>query len=50
MKIFPRVLRKKAKAAKAAALVAVLLSDRSVRFWIYGLDDCIGRIAIPGPA
>ncbi|MGA9440965.1 MAG: hypothetical protein WBV76_22685, partial [Pseudolabrys sp.] len=37
-------LRQRAKAANAAALVAMLLPDLSVRFWIYGLDDCIGRV------
>jgi hypothetical protein len=53
LKILPRLsidLRQRAKAANAAALVPILLSDLSVRFWIYGLDDCIGRVAIPGPA
>jgi hypothetical protein len=53
LKILPRLsidLRQRAKAANAAALVAMLLPDLSVRFWIYGLDDYIGRVAIPGPA
>jgi hypothetical protein len=52
-KILPRLsidLRQRAKAANAAALVAMLLPDLPVRFWIHGLDDCIGRVAIPGPA
>ena len=43
LKILPRLsidLRQRAKAANAAALVAMLLPDLSVRFWIYGLDDC----------